>query len=74
MTLKEWRKANRHSMASLAELYTEKTGRPISHQTINNYERGATVPDVDLAEAIRKITGGKVKPDSFARKEPPASP
>lgn len=67
MTLNEWRKANRYSLPAFADLLFKKAGRRITHQTLSNYERGRTVPDVETADAIRRITGGKVRPDSFLR-------
>jgi hypothetical protein len=33
--------------------------------TLYNWETGKSLPSVVKAESIRKITGGKVKPESF---------
>ena len=54
------------------ELFHEKTGRLITHQTFSNDERGATVPDVETAQVIRKMTGGKLRdtPSALGSREP----
>jgi len=65
MKLNEWRTKNRYSLPALAKLYREKTGQYISHQTLGNYERGATLPDVKTADNLRKITDDNVMPSSF---------
>ncbi len=66
MTLREWRKLNRYSQSAFVKYLEEQTGVVVPQNTLHTWETGRVPPD-DKAEAIRKATKGKVKPESFER-------
>lgn len=67
VTLAEWRKGKGLSQQKLARLVSAALGREVHQQNIFQWESGVA-PGADVAEAIRKVTGGKVKGSSFGRR------
>lgn len=65
MTLKEWLTANRYTYPAFVGLL-EKEGVKVTPQAVQKWTLGHE-PRRAARDAIRKITGGKVKPDSFVR-------
>jgi hypothetical protein len=67
MNLKDWRIANRSTKRAFVKLLAEKGQIKVTPRTIHNWETGFSMPSLAKAEAIRKVTGGKVKPETFMR-------
>ncbi len=67
MKLKEWRIANRYSQSGFGKLLKDILGKPVSQQAVAAWEDGRAAPTLAKAEAIKKVTGGKVKPESFVK-------
>lgn len=73
MTLAEWRKAKGLSQQETARRLSAILGRPVHQPSVFQWESGTVMPGADVAEAIRKMTGGRVTGSSFGRREcPPA--
>lgn len=66
ISLKQWREENCYSQSAFARLLKEKCGLDVDRTAVWYWENG-TMPRKEALQAIRKITGGKVKPDSFVR-------
>lgn len=66
MTLKDWRLAKGLTQKMLAEKLNAISGQTVGQTHVSAYEHGV-MPGWDVGEAIRKITGGKVKPESFVK-------
>ncbi len=62
--LKEWRAGKGWSQQRLATELEKMLGRKVGQSHVSAYERGV-MPAWDVGEAIRKITGGKVKPENL---------
>jgi hypothetical protein len=73
MTLKEWMSVNGFSDAAFAGLLSELVKRKIKPQSVCQWRNG-TMPRWDVGDAIQRLTGGKVTPSGFARKETLPSP
>ena len=67
LTLAEWRAVRRLSQAQAAALISAALGRPVRQQNVRHWEAGV-MPGADVAEAVRKATGGAVTGDSFGRR------
>lgn len=67
LTLAEWRKAHGVSQKEMAERLSARLGRKVHAPSVCQWEHGV-MPGADVAEAIRKATGGKVKAGSFGRR------
>jgi hypothetical protein len=67
MTLEQWRNDNRYSRPAFLKKAKEE-GLEISVQTLYNWANGKFLPDTAEAEVIRKLTGGRVTPASFAKR------
>lgn len=59
-----WRKSQNLTQDELAE----KIG--VSRWMVNRLEAGERTPSFDLAIKMQELSGGKVKPMDFARKQP----
>lgn len=70
MTLAEWRKERGLSQRELAVRLSAALGRPVTQQSVCQWE-SSVVPGADVAEAIRKLTGGRVRGDSFGKRKCP---
>lgn len=68
MTLKQWRKENCYSQAAFARLLHEKAQLAVDRTTVWYWEKGA-MPRKAALQAIKKVTGGKVKSDCLADKD-----
>jgi hypothetical protein len=66
MTLKQWLTANGLSDAAFAGILTDILKRDIKPQSVFQWKNG-TMPRWDVGDAIQRLTGGRVKPDSFVR-------
>ena len=71
MTLKQWRKANRYTLAAFQVRLKEVSNLDVTTRTLMNWEKGRSLASLEKAEAVRKATGGKVTPFSFV--EAPAA-
>jgi 2-iminoacetate synthase ThiH len=60
MTLKEYRKLKKLSLAAMAEFLSKKLGRKIYGSHIQSWESGC-MPSITTANEITKATNGKVK-------------
>lgn len=58
------------SQPQAAAMISAALGRPVRQQNVDQWESGV-MPGADVAEAIRKVTGGAVTGDSFGRKRCP---
>lgn len=67
MKLKDWRTENRYTLPGFARFLKKETGIAVTGRTIHNWETGASSPSLRKAEAVRQVTRGKVKPESFVR-------
>jgi transcriptional regulator with XRE-family HTH domain len=65
MKLKDWRTANRYSQSAFGKLLKDILGKAVSQQAVAAWEDGRAAPTLAKAEAIKKVTGGKVRPESF---------
>lgn len=66
-TLKEWRTANRYTRPAFLNLLG-KEGVKVSLRSLVYWEEKVFRPrDKHVVEAIRRVTGGEVKPESFLR-------
>jgi transcriptional regulator with XRE-family HTH domain len=72
MNLKQWRKANRYTLPAFQKLLFEIGNLEVTIRTLMNWEKGHSLPSLEKAEAVRKATGGKVRPESFVRTAPQA--
>jgi transcriptional regulator with XRE-family HTH domain len=66
MTLKEWRITNGLSQAALVKLLNKQKGLKVTQQHVSKWESG-TEPRTRYYLAINKVTGGKVRPESFLK-------
>lgn len=67
MNLKQWRESKGITQKGFAgQLSGWIGGKIVSQQAVNSWENGQC-PTLAKAEAIRKVTGGKVKPESFIK-------
>jgi transcriptional regulator with XRE-family HTH domain len=69
ITLAEWRKVEGISQKEMAGRLSAILGRPVHQPSIYQWENGV-MPGADVAEAIRKMTAGKVTGSSFGRAKP----
>jgi transcriptional regulator with XRE-family HTH domain len=65
--LEEWREAHCYSRPAFGRLLAKHLGKQVSRQAIAAWETGQAAPTLAKAEAIRKVTGGKVRPESFLK-------
>ena len=65
-TLAGWRKQRGLSQREFASRLSKSLGRKVHQQNVQQWESGV-MPAGDVAEAIRKMTGGRVTGDSFGR-------
>lgn len=66
MTLKEWRTIKKWSQSHFARTLSKKTGETFYQSHVQSWENGGT-PNAKTADAIKKITGGKVTADSYGK-------
>jgi hypothetical protein len=67
MTLKEWRLANRYSRPAFLELLEEQGKVKVSLRSLVYWEENTYKPrDAEVFQAIRRVTKGKVRPESFS--------
>jgi transcriptional regulator with XRE-family HTH domain len=68
-TLKEWREGKKWTQAHLANVLAKKLRQPaITQAHVSAWENGV-MPAADIGEAIRTLSGGKVRGDSFGKPE-----
>ncbi len=67
MTLAEWRRAQGLSQRETAERLSALLGRPVHAPSVCQWEKKGVMPGADVAEAIRRLSGGKVTGSSFGR-------
>jgi transcriptional regulator with XRE-family HTH domain len=70
MTLAGWRKARGYSQKELALRLSAALGRTVHAPSVCQWESGV-MPGADVAEAIGRVTGGKVTGASFGRRPCP---
>ena len=68
LTLRQWREGKKWSQAHLANTLTKRLGRTIYQSHVAAWESGA-MPAADVGEAVRTLSGGKVRADGFGRKD-----
>lgn len=68
MTLKEWRAGKKWSQAHFANCLSKRVGETFYQSHVQSWENGG-VPNAKTAEAIKKITGGKVTPESYGKQD-----
>lgn len=64
-TLNQWRKDNRYTLPAFAKLLREKGEVKVTTRTIHNWEIGFCEPSLVKADAVKRVTGGEVLPESF---------
>jgi transcriptional regulator with XRE-family HTH domain len=72
MTLADWRKAEGISQKEMASRLSAVLGRPVHQPSVRQWESGDVMPGADVADAIQRVTCGKVIPSSFGK--PPCQP
>lgn len=73
VTLAEWRKGRGLSQREAALLLSGFLGRPVQAANIGQWETGV-MPGADVAEAVRRMTRGRVTGASFGRRKPASPP
>lgn len=68
MKLKEWRETAGMTKRQLADTLGSMLKRKITTNHVSAWEKGS-MPGWDAGEAISTVTGRKVKPSSFIRKQ-----
>ena len=64
--LTAWREANRYTKTAFIALVKKETGVVISRRSLVYWEAGTHKPrDPEVIRAIRRVTKGKVRPESF---------
>ena len=66
--LTKWRVENRYTKTAFIKMLKDETGVVISRRSLVYWEAGTHQPrDEKGIQAIRRVTKGKVKPESFLK-------